>query len=150
IEDFVIERGDTLRNPVFTDSSTGGLGTFDVVIANPPFSLEQWGRDIWETDPWGRAFAGVPTDSNGDMAWVQHMVKSTSPKTGRRAVVPPQGALFGGGIEAQMRKPLLEKTLIEAVIGLAPNLCSGTGLAACVLVLRQRKAKPKQGMVLIV
>lgn len=150
IEDFVIERGDTLRNPVFTDSTTGGLGTFDVVIANPPFSLEQWGREIWETDPWGRAFAGVPTDSNGDMAWVQHMVKSMASKTGRMAVVLPQGALFRGGIEAQIRKHLLEKDLIEAVIGLAPNLFYGTGLAACVLVLRQRKAKPKQGKVLIV
>ncbi len=76
IEDFVIERGDTLRNPVFTDPSTGGLATFDVVIADPLFSLEQWGRELWENDPWGRAFAGLPTDSNADMAWVQHMVKS--------------------------------------------------------------------------
>ena len=62
IEDFAVERGDTLRNPVFTDPSTGGLATFDCVIANPPFSLEQWGREIWENDPWGRAFAGLPTD----------------------------------------------------------------------------------------
>ncbi len=61
IEDFQIERGDTLRNPVFTDPSTGGLATFDCVIANPPFSLKQWGREIWENDPWGRAFAGLPT-----------------------------------------------------------------------------------------
>ncbi len=150
IEDFVIERGDTLRNPVFTDPSTGGLGTFDVVIANPPFSLEQWGREIWETDPWGRAFAGLPTDSNADMAWVQHMVKSMAPKTGRMGVVLPQGALFRGGVEAQIRKHLLEKDLVEAVIGLAPNLFYGTGLAACVLVLRQRKDKRKQGKVLIV
>ncbi len=76
LEDFVIERGDTLRSPVFSDPSTGGLATFDCVIANPPFSLEQWGREIWENDPWGRAFAGLPTDSSGDFAWVQHMVKS--------------------------------------------------------------------------
>ncbi|WP_437280193.1 N-6 DNA methylase [Sorangium sp. So ce375] len=150
IEDFVIERGDTLRNPVFTDASTGGLATFDVVIANPPFSLEQWGRDVWETDPWGRAFAGLPADSNADMAWVQHMVKSMAPKTGRMAVVLPQGALFRGGVEAQIRKHLLEKDLVEAVIGLAPNLFYGTSLAACVLVLRLRKAKRKKGKVLIV
>ena len=63
IEDFVVERGDTLRNPIFADPATGGLATFDCVIANPPFSLEQWGREIWENDPWGRAFAGLPTDS---------------------------------------------------------------------------------------
>lgn len=150
IEDFVVERGDTLRNPVFTDANTGGLGTFDVVLANPPFSLEQWGREVWETDPWGRAFAGLPTDSNADMVWVQHMVKSMAPNTGRMGVVLPQGALFRGGVEEQIRKHLLENDLVEAVIGLAPNLFYGTGLAACVLVLRQRKEKRKKGKVLIV
>lgn len=150
IEDFVVERGDTLRDPVFTDPSTGGLATFDVVIANPPFSLEQWGRELWEADPWGRAFAGLPTDSNADMAWVQHMVKSMAPKTGRMAVVLPQGALFRGGVEAQIRKHLLQHDLVEAVIGLAPNLFYGTGLAACVLVLRQKKAKARKGKVLVI
>jgi type I restriction enzyme M protein len=150
IEDFVIERGDTLRNPVFTDAATGGLGTFDVVIANPPFSLEQWGREIWETDPWGRAFAGLPTDSNADMAWVQHMVKSMAPKTGRMGVVLPQGALFRGGVEGQIRKHLLENDLVEGVVGLAPNLFYGTGLAACILVLRQCKEKRKKDKVIIV
>ncbi|MCB9689729.1 MAG: SAM-dependent DNA methyltransferase [Alphaproteobacteria bacterium] len=150
IEDFVIERGDTLRNPVFTDPATGGLGTFDVVIANPPFSLAQWGRELWESDPWGRAFAGLPTDSNGDMAWVQHMVKSMAPRTGRMAVVLPQGALFRGGVEGQIRQHLLRADHIEAVIGLAPNLFYGTGLAASVLVLRQHKAPERRGKVLVV
>ncbi len=150
IEDFVIERGDTLRNPVFVDPSTGGLATFDLVIANPPFSLEQWGRELWENDPWGRAFAGLPTDSNADMAWVQHMVKSMAARTGRMAVVLPQGALFRGGVERQIRRHLLEADLVEAVIGLAPNLFYGTGLAACVLVLRQKKAESRKGQVLIV
>lgn len=150
LEDFAIERGDTLRNPVFTDPSTGGLATFDVVIANPPFSLEQWGREIWESDPWGRAFAGIPTDSNGDMAWVQHMVASMAAKTGRMGVVLPQGALFRGGVEAQIRKHLLEQDLIEAVIGLAPNLFYGTGLAACILVLRKKKPAARKGKVLVV
>ncbi len=150
IEDFIIERGDTLRSPVFTDPSTGGLATFDVVIANPPFSLEQWGREIWEADPWGRAFAGLPTDGNADMAWVQHMVKSMATKSGRMAVVLPQGALFRGGIEARIREQLLRSDLVEAVIGLAPNLFYGTGLAACVMVLRQKKPKVRKGKVLIV
>lgn len=149
IEDFVVERGDTLRNPVFTDPSTGGLATFDVVIANPPFSLENWGREIWENDPWGRAFAGLPTDSNGDMAWVQHMVKSMAARSGRMAVVLPQGALFRGGVEGAIRKHLLERDLVEAVIGLAPNLFYGTGLAACILVTRRRKANARKGKVLI-
>jgi type I restriction enzyme M protein len=149
IEDFVIERGDTLRNPVFTDPSTGALATFDVVIANPPFSLAQWGREIWESDPWGRAFAGLPTDSNADMAWVQHMVKSMAPRTGRMVVVLPQGALFRGGVEGQIRQHLLKKDLVEAVIGLAPNLFYGTGLAACILFLRRHKQPERQGKVLI-
>ena len=70
IEDFQIVREDTLRNPAFTDSSTGGLATFDCVIANPPFSLEEWGREVWDADPWGRAAYGLPPESYGDYAWV--------------------------------------------------------------------------------
>lgn len=150
IEDFAVECGDTLRTPIFTDPSTGGLATFDCVIANPPFSLKEWGREIWENDPWGRAFAGLPTDSSGDFAWVQHMVKSMAQVYGRMAVVLPQGALFRGGIEGDIRRKLLEMDLIEAVIGLAPNLFYGTGLAACILILRQRKRPEKAGRVLIV
>ena len=150
VEDFQIERGDTLRNPVFTDPSTGGLAAFDVVIANPPFSLKNWGREVWESDPWGRAFAGLPTDKSGDFAWVQHMVKSMADRHGRMAVVLPQGALFRGGIEGKVRKHLLQADQIEAVIGLAPNLFYGTGLAACVLVLRTRKPAERAGTVLIV
>lgn len=150
VEDFQVERGDTLRNPVFTDPSTGGLATFDVVIANPPFSLERWGREVWESDPWGRAFAGLPTDKSGDFAWVQHMVKSMAPRHGRMAVVLPQGALFRGGIEGKIRQHLLQQDLIEAVIGLAPNLFYGTGLAACILVLRERKPATTRGKVLII
>lgn len=149
IDDFAIVQGDTLRQPAFSDPATGGLATHDCVLANPPFSLEQWGREVWESDPWGRAFAGLPTDSSGDFAFVQHMVKSMAPITGRMAVVLPQGALFRGGIEGQIRRKLLEMDLIEAVIGLAPNLFYGTGLAACILVLRQRKRPERAGKVLI-
>ncbi len=150
IEDFAVERGDTLRNPIFTDPSTGGLATFDCVIANPPFSLQQWGREIWESDPWGRAFAGLPSDKSGDFAWVQHMISSMALGPGRMAVVLPQGALFRGGIEGKIRQKLLEQDLIEAVIGLAPNLFYGTGLAACILILRRRKEPSRAGQVLVV
>ena len=94
IEDFQIVREDTLRSPAFTDSSTGGLATFDCVIANPPFSLKEWGREVWEADPWGRAAFGLPPESYGDYAWVQHMVASMAMATGRMAVLLPQGALF--------------------------------------------------------
>jgi type I restriction enzyme M protein len=150
IEDFVIERGDTLRNPVFTDADSGGLATFDCVIANPPFSLKKWGEEIWQADPWGRNFAGLPPSSCGDFAWVQHMVKSMAPRTGRMAVVLPQGALFRKATEGEIRRKLLERDVIEAVVGLAPNLFYGTGLAACVLVLRQRKPAKRAGKVLVV
>jgi type I restriction enzyme M protein len=150
IEDFSVERGDTLREPKFSDPSTGGLAIFDVVIANPPFSLEAWGREVWENDKWGRAFAGLPTDSSGDFAWVQHMIMSMADKTGRMGVVLPQGALFRGGVEGEIRKKLLTLDLVEAVIGLAPNLFYGTGLAACILVLRKRKPAARRGKVLVV
>jgi hypothetical protein len=102
--------------------------------------LEQWGREIWENDPWGRAFAGLPTDSSGDFAWVQHMVKSMAEGKGRMAVVLPQGALFRGGVEGQIRQYLLEQDWVETVIGLAPNLFYGTGLAACILILKKKKS----------
>jgi type I restriction enzyme M protein len=150
LEDFAVERGDTLRSPVFTDPASGGLARFDVVIANPPFSLEQWGREVWEQDPWGRAFAGLPTDKSGDFAWVQHMVASMAEGTGRMAVVLPQGALFRGGVEGEIRRKLLEMDLVEAVIGLAPNLFYGTGLAACIVVLRKRKPRERRKRVLVV
>lgn len=149
VEDFQIERGDTLRNPVFTDPSTDSLATFDVVLANPPFSLEKWGREVWENDPWGRAFAGLPTDSSGDFAWVQHMVQSLAQGKGRMAVVLPQGALFRGGIEGKIRRHLIEQDLVEAVIGLAPNLFYGTGLAGSILVVRVRKPQKRKGKVLV-
>ena len=106
--------------------------------------------EVWESDPWGRAFAGLPTDKSGDMAWVQHMVKSMAPGHGRMGVVLPQGALFRGGVEGKIRQHLLENDLIEAVIGLAPNLFYGTGLAACILVLRTPKPANRSKKVLIV
>lgn len=139
IEDFQIVRGDTLRNPAFFEGDH--LASFDCVIANPPFSLEKWGEEVWMSDPFGRNFAGLPPSSSGDYAWVQHMIKSMAEGTGRMAVVLPQGALFRKGVEGEIRRKLLEMDLIEAVIGLAPNLFYGTGLAACILVLSKRKPK---------
>jgi type I restriction enzyme M protein len=147
IEDFQVVRGDTLRNPAFFEGDR--LATFDCVIANPPFSLEKWGEDLWMNDPFGRNFAGLPPSSSGDFAWVQHMVKSMADGSGRMAVVLPQGALFRKGVEGGIRQKLLEMDLIEAVIGLAPNLFYGTGLAACILVLRKRKPVKHKKKVLL-
>src|SRR5260221_6904717 len=94
--DFQIVRGDTLRNPAFF--SGDNLATFDCVIANPPFSLEKWGEEVWSSDPYGRNFAGMPPSKSGDYAWVQHMIKSMAPRTGRMAVVlPPGGTITATG-----------------------------------------------------
>lgn len=146
--DFQIVRGDTLRNPAFFLGDD--LATFDCVIANPPFSLEKWGEEVWSSDPYGRNFAGMPPGKSGDFAWVQHMIKSMAPKTGRMAVVLPHGALFRMGKEGKIREKLLGMDLLEAVIGLGPNLFYGTGLAACILVFRQRKPKEQKNKVLII
>ena len=145
--DFQIVRGDTLRQPAFF--SGDNLATADCVIANPPFSLEKWGEEVWASDPYGRNFAGMPPATSGDYAWVQHMIKSMAPKTGRMAVVLPHGALFRMGKEGEIRKKILGMDLLDAVIGLGPNLFYGTGLAACILVFRQRKAKERKNKVLI-
>lgn len=147
IEDFQIVRGDTLRNPAFFEAD--GLKTFDCVIANPPFSLKNWGAGHWANDPYGRNIAGVPPQGNGDMAWVQHMVKSMN-STGRMAVVLPHGALFRKGAEGKIRQALLEMDLLEAVIGLGPNVFYGTQLAACVMVFKQNKDPDKKQKVLFI
>jgi type I restriction enzyme M protein len=149
IEDFQVVREDTLRSPAFTDSTTGGLATFDCVIANPPFSLKEWGRDLWEADPWGRATFGLPPESYGDFAWVQHMVASMAVRTGRMAVVLPQGALFRKDAEGRIRMALLEQDLVEAVVGLAPNIFYGTGLAPALVVLRRTKPTARKRKVLV-
>jgi len=150
IEDFQIVREDTLRSPAFADSATSGLATFDCVIANPPFSLKEWGRDVWESDPWGRAQFGLPPESYGDYAWVQHMVASMAAGSSRMAVVLPQGALFRKDAEGRIRLALLKHDLIEAVIGLAPNIFYGTGLAPAVVVFRRAKPAARRGKVLVV
>ena len=148
IEDFSIMRGDTLRAPSFFEAD--GLQTYDCVIANPPFSLKDWGADNWANDPYGRNIAGVPPKGNGDMAWVQHMIKSMKPKTGRMAVVLPHGALFRKGVEGKIRKALLEMDLLEAVIGLGSNIFYGTQLAACIMVFKQKKDAKKKDKVLFI
>lgn len=147
IEDFQIVRGDTLRNPAFFEAD--GLKTFDCVIANPPFSLKEWGAENWVNDPFGRNIAGVPPKGNGDMAWVQHMIKSMN-NTGRMTVVLPHGALFRKGAEGRIREELLKQDLLEAVIGLGSNIFYGTQLAACVLVFKQKKEAYKKDKVLFI
>jgi type I restriction enzyme M protein len=147
-EDAKIARGDTLRLPAFTKDDE--LMQFDCVVANPPFSLKEWGAEQWANDPYGRNIAGIPPKGNADMAWVQHMVKSMKPKRGRMAIVLPHGALFRKGAEGRIREELIKKDILECVIGLGPNIFYGTSLAACVMVFRSQKDKNKKGKTLFI
>lgn len=147
IEDFQIARGDTLRNPAFFEGDR--IKSFDCVIANPPFSLKEWGAENWANDPFGRNLAGVPPKGNGDMAWVQHMIKSMN-STGRMTVVLPHGTLFRKGAEGRIREALIKQDMLEAVIGLGPNIFYGTQLAACVMVFKQNKEASKKGKVIFI
>jgi type I restriction enzyme M protein len=148
MEDFVIIRGDTLRDPAFFDGDK--LAVFNCVVANPPFSLKKWGSKKWEADPFGRNKYGLPNDSNGDYAWVQHMIASMDPITGRMAVVLPPGVLFRKGKESKIREGILKDDLLEAVIGLGPNIFYGASLSACILVLRKQKEKSKNKKVIFI
>lgn len=146
-EDFEIVRGDTLRDPKFLKNDH--LETFDCVIANPPFSLKEWGYDLWVNDPYGRKQYGLAPKTNGDFAWVQHMFTSLN-DNGRMAVVLPHGVLFRGAAEGAIRTKLLQENRIEAIIGVASNLFYGTTIPACILVLRKLRPEAHKNHVLII
>lgn len=149
IDDSFIERGDTLLDPKHL-ASDKVLKRFDIVLANPPFSLSPWGHTVWSKgDPYGRDEYGCPPKSYGDLAFIQHMVASLK-STGRLAVVCPHGVLFRGGSEGDIRKALLEADLIEAVVGLGQNLFYGTGIPAAVLFINRAKPSERRGKVLLV
>ena len=147
LPDARIEKGDTIRDPKLVDE--GELLLYDRVIANPPFSLDEWGRDVAENDGYGRFRFGVPPKTKGDLAFVQHMVAVLN-GTGRLGVVMPHGVLFRGSSEGKIRQGLLEDDLFEAVIGLAPNLFYGTGIPASILVLNRDKPATRKGTLLFI
>ncbi|WP_299449063.1 class I SAM-dependent DNA methyltransferase [uncultured Serinicoccus sp.] len=148
LSDFEIRRGDTFREPRFV--TKGKLDRFDVVIANPPFSLQNWGAAGWSNDPYGRAFCGVPPAKNGDFAWIQHMISVMREDTGRVGVVMPHGVLFRGGKEGNIRQCLVEKDLLEAIIGLPNNLFYSTTIPVALLIFRKTKPVERAGKVLFV
>lgn len=140
-----IEWGDTLNNPKLTeDGARGGAPTlkkFDVVVANPPFSLDKWGAEEADKDPFRRYVRGIPPRSKADYAFITHMVETADPKHGRAGVIVPHGVLFRGGAEGRIRKALLEEGIIETVIGLPANLFFGTGIPAAILLMRHGRRK---------
>ncbi|OZM58361.1 type I restriction-modification system subunit M [Lottiidibacillus patelloidae] len=144
LSDHRIEKGDTIREPKLLED--GELILYDRVIANPPFSLKNWGREEAESDQYGRFRFGLPPKDKGDLAFIQHMV-STLNHEGKAGVVMPHGILFRGAAEGKIRQGLLEEDLVEAVIGLPSNLFYGTGIPACILVLNRNKEEHKKGKV---
>ena len=112
---------------------------FDVVVANPPFSLDKWGAETAEHDKYKRFYRGVSARSKGDWAFITHMIETAVEAEGRVAVVVPHGVLFRGGAEGKIRKKLIEENLLDAVVGLPANLFYGTGIPAAILVFDRRR-----------
>ncbi len=137
-----IEWGDTIRNPKLLEAE-GRLKHYDVVVANPPFSLEKWGHDNASGDKFSRFRRGIPPKTKGDYAFILHMIETLKPGTGRMGVVVPHGVLFRGSSERVIRQKLIEENLLDAVIGLPEKLFYGTGIPAAVLVFRKKRADDK-------
>ena len=147
VEDFDIVAGNTLSNPAFIERDR--LRTFDVVLANPPYSIKKWNREAWQSDPWGRNFLGTPPQGRADYAFLQHILKSLDPKTGRCAILFPHGVLFRNE-EAEMRRKLVESDLLECVLGLGPSLFYNSPMEACVVICRSQKPAARKGKVLFI
>ena len=144
-----IRRGDTLANPQFLNSS-GGLKTFDIVVANFPYSIKEWSNEAFKTNKYGRLDNyEMPPTKNADYAFVLHIIKSLN-ANGRSGVVVPHGVLFRGGAEGRIREQIIKNDLLEAVIALPAKLFYGTGIPAAVLIFNKNKPKEKENKILII
>ncbi|EOC0352298.1 class I SAM-dependent DNA methyltransferase [Enterobacter roggenkampii] len=146
VEDFEIIRGDTLAEPKHIENDR--LRQFDVILANPPYSIKQWNRESWSSDPWGRNLFGTPPQGRADYAFQQHILASLTEK-GRSAALWPHGVLFRNE-EQSMRTKMVEQDWVEAVIGLGPNLFYNSPMESCVLVCNRNKPANRQGKVLFI
>jgi type I restriction enzyme M protein len=133
-----IEWGDTLRNPKLIEDDK--LMKFDVVVANPPFSLDKWGHEGATADRYARFHRGLPPRSKADFAFISHMIEATVEGTGRVGVIAPHGVLFRGAAEGRIRQQLIEENLLDAVVGLPANLFYGTGIPAAILLFKRGRA----------
>lgn len=133
-----IEWGDTIRNPKLLDKK-GNLQLFDIVTANPPFSLDKWGHDDVTHDKFNRFGRGMPPKTKGDYAFILHMIETLKPKAGRMAVVVPHGVLFRGAAEGRIRQQLIDENLLDTVIGLPEKLFYGTSIPAAILLFKRNK-----------
>jgi len=141
VDNAQIEWGDTLNNPKLLEEDSLLKG--NVVVANPPFSLDKWGADNAISDQFSRFHRGIPPKSKGDYAFISHMIESTYHDTGRVGVILPHGVLFRGSCEGKIRQQLIEENLLEAVIGLPANLFYGTGIPATILIFNRAKGENK-------
>lgn len=147
IDDFHVAVGNVLSEPAFVERDR--LMTFDVILANPPYSIRTWNRAAWSSDPWGRNNLGTPPQGRADYAFFQHILESLDPRAGRCAILFPHGVLFRQD-EAAMRRALIERDLVECVFGLGPNLFYNSPMEACVVVCRTRKRPDRRGRILFI
>ena len=147
IEEFQIVRGDTLSEPKLLENDT--LKTFNVILANPPYSIKAWDRAAFQNDPWGRNLYGTPPQGCADYAFQQHIQKSLDPKNGRSISLWPHGILFRDK-EATMRQQMIKSDVVECVIGLGPNLFYNSPMEACLLITNTNKPKKRRGKILII
>lgn len=147
VKDFTIVNDDTLKSPAFIEN--GELQRFDLVLANPPYSISQWDRAAFESDKYGRNFLGVPPQGRADYAFLQHIIKSLNPKTGRCAILFPHGVLFRNE-ESEMREKMIRGDYLECVIGLGANLFYNSPMEACIVICRMNKTAARRGKVLFI
>ena len=147
VEDFSVVNADTLEKPGFVDGSH--LRKFDIVLANPPYSIKQWNREKFMNDKWGRNFLGTPPQGRADYAFFQHILASMDDKTGRCAILFPHGVLFRDEEQA-MREELIKLDFLECVIGLGPNLFFNASMEACIIICRKKKSSDRKGKVLFI
>ncbi len=147
IEDFSIKRGDTLKEPLFLENDR--LKKFNVILANPPYSIKRWDRKMFENDPYGRNMLGTPPQGCADYAFQQHIIQSLDKGNGRSVVLWPHGVLFRDQ-EKEMRQKLIEMDLVEAVIGLGPNLFYNSPMESCLLICRTNKRTEQRNKILFI
>ncbi|MDP8258824.1 MAG: class I SAM-dependent DNA methyltransferase [Candidatus Aadella gelida] len=147
IEDFKIVRGDTLKHPAFLEKDK--LRKFNVILANPPYSMKRWNRAEFAKDPYGRNIYGTPSQGCADYAFQQHIIESLDEKNGRCAILWPHGILFRDA-EENMRKKMIESDVVEAVVGLGPNLFYNSPMEACILICNKGKVQTRKGRILFI
>lgn len=147
VEDFSIVREDTLAHPAFVDGSH--LRKFDIVLANPPYSIKTWNREAFMNDKWGRNFLGTPPQGRADYAFIQHIIASMNTQHGRSATLLPHGVLFRDE-EKDLRKKMVESDVVDCIIGLGPNLFYNSPMEACIIICSNNKPAERNGRILMI